>query len=128
MTNQAGLLLAFLFVAHFLGDFTPLASARMLDAKAKGTPLGPIALHALIHAVLVGIVVTAIARPAPLLILGAASIEFWTHLGLDWFKGRLGARNPAFADPVRRPFWTALGVDQLAHALVLVGIAALVLM
>ena len=31
---------------------TPLATARMQDAKARGTPVGPIALHALIHAVL----------------------------------------------------------------------------
>jgi hypothetical protein len=128
MSIQAGVLLAFLFVAHFLGDFTPLATARMQAAKARGTPVGPIALHALIHAILVGVVVVAIVRPDPLLILGAVTVEFWSHLGLDWLKGRLGARNPALADPGGRPFWTVLGLDQLAHALVLVGIAALVLM
>jgi hypothetical protein len=127
MSTQAGVLLVFLFVAHFLGDFTPLASSRMLDAKESGTPLGPIALHALIHSILVGIAVAAIARPEALLLLGAVAIEFWTHLGLDWFRGRMGARNPALSDPAGRPFWTALGLDQLAHALVLVGIAALVL-
>ena len=32
MSSQAAVLLAFLLVGHFLGDFTPLASARMRDA------------------------------------------------------------------------------------------------
>ena len=60
MTAQTMVLLAFLFVGHFLGDFTPLASARMQEAKLSGTPLGPIALHALVHAVLVGIALLAL--------------------------------------------------------------------
>ena len=128
MSSQAAALLAFLFVGHFLGDFTPLASARMQEAKLKGKPLGPIALHALVHALLVGIATVAIARPLPMIALGAVTIEFWTHLGLDWFRGKLGARRPALHDTGQPVFWTALGLDQLAHALVLVGIAVLVLM
>ena len=126
MSSQAAALLVFLFLGHFLGDFTPLATARMLEAKLSGTPLGPIALHALIQAVLVGIAVAAIARPVPIFLLAAVAIEFWTHLGIDWFKGRVSARRPAVADPGQSVFWTVLGIDQLAHALVLVGIAALV--
>ena len=127
MTTQAAVLLTFLLVGHFLGDFTALSTPRMQEAKRKGTPIGPIALHALIHAVLVGVAVGAIARPDPLIILGAVSIEFWTHLGIDWFKGKVSARRPAVADPDQSVFWTVLGLDQLAHALALVGIAALVL-
>jgi hypothetical protein len=128
MSSQAAALLAFLFVGHFLGDFTPLASARMQEAKLSGKPLGPIALHALVHALLVGIATVAIARPLPMIALGAVAIEFWTHLGLDWFRGRISVRRPALRDPGQPVFWTALGLDQLAHALVLVGIAVLVLM
>jgi len=128
MTEQAVVLLAFLFVGHFLGDFTPLASARIQEAKVAGRPLAPIALHSLIHAVLLGIAVAAIARPEPILALAAVTIEFWTHLGLDWLRGKMSARRPALGDPSQRIFWTALGLDQLAHTLVLVGIAALVLM
>jgi hypothetical protein len=128
MGAQVTVLLAFLLVAHFLGDFTPLASARMQEAKLSGTPLVPIALHSLVHALLVGVAVAAIARPVPMFILAAATIEFWTHLGLDWFRGKLSARRPALGDPSQRIFWTALGLDQLAHALVLVGIAFLALM
>jgi hypothetical protein len=128
MTDQAAILLIFLFLGHFLGDFTPLATARMLEAKLTGSPIGPIALHALVHSVLVGIAVAAIARPVPMLILAVVTIEFWTHLGLDWFRGRMTVRRPALGDPGQSVFWTALGLDQLAHAMVLVGIALLALM
>ena len=127
MTGQAVVLLSFLFLAHFLGDFTPLASARIQEAKASGTPLGQIAAHALIHSLLVGITVAAIARPVPMLIAAAVAVEFWTHFVLDWFRGWLGARRAALSDPSRQLHWTALGLDQLAHALVLVAVAALVL-
>lgn len=128
MSSPAAVLLAFLLVGHFLGDFTPLASARMQEAKLSGTPIGPIALHALVHALLVGVGVAAIARPLPMVALGAVAIEFWTHLGLDWFRGKMSVRRPALGDPSQPVFWTVLGLDQLGHALVLVGIAFLVLM
>ncbi|MFC1530646.1 DUF3307 domain-containing protein [Gemmatimonadota bacterium] len=127
MTIQAAVLLTFLLVGHFLGDFTALSTPRMQEAKRKGTPIGPIALHALVHALLVGVAVAAIARPDPMLLLGAVTVEFWTHLGLDWFRGRMTARRPALADPGQPVFWTVLGLDQLAHGLVLVGIASLAL-
>ena len=128
MTIQAAVLLTFLLVGHFLGDFTALSTPRMQEAKRKGTPIGPIALHALIHAVLVGVAVAAIARPDPMLLLGAVTVEFWTHMGIDWFRGRMSAQRPALADPGQPVFWTVLGLDQLAHGLVLVGIASLALM
>ena len=127
MTPVAAVLLGMLLVGHFLGDFTPLSTERMREAKQTGRPVGPIALHALVHAVLAGIAVGAIARPLPMLLLGAVAIEFWTHLGIDWLRGRLSVRYPAIGDADQRAFWAALGLDQLAHGLVLVGIAYLVL-
>ncbi len=75
-----------------------------------------------------GVAVVAIVRPVPMLILAAVAIEFWTHLGVDWFRGKMSVRRPALGDPNQRVFWTALGLDQLAHALVLVGIAFLALL
>jgi hypothetical protein len=128
MTPEVAVVLSFLLLGHFLGDFTPLSTERMRKAKQKGRPVGPIALHALVHAVLAGIAVGAVARPLPLLLVGAVAIEFWTHLGIDWLRGRLTVRYPAIGDTNERAFWTVLGLDQLAHALVLVGIAYLVLM
>lgn len=128
MTSQAAVLLACLFLGHFLGDFTPLANGRMQEAKRAGRPLGPIALHALVHTVLVGAAVVAIARPGWVLVLAASAMEFWSHFALDWVKGVMSARSPALGDPARPAFWRALGLDQLAHALVLVGISWLVLL
>ena len=126
MTGQSAALLAALLLTHFLGDYTPLASARMQDAKAAGTPVGPIAAHALIHAALLGLAVALIARPPVLIVIAAMAIEFWSHLALDWGKGRLGASHPALSDPGKQEFWTALGFDQFLHGLVLVWIVWLV--
>lgn len=127
MTVQAVGLLCVLFAAHFLGDFTPLASSRMQEAKARGSPVAPIAAHAAIHAVLVGLAVAVVARPGMGLLILAVALEFTTHLALDWLRGHLGARRPGLSDPGHQSFWTAMGLDQLGHALVLVGIAAMVL-
>lgn len=126
MTAQAIALLAFLLLGHFLGDFTPLSTPRMLEAKANGGPIAPIAAHAAVHAVLTGIAVLAIARPAPGLVATAVGIQFLTHLALDGGRAWIGVRRPALNDPATNAFWTALGLDQLSHALVLVGITALV--
>jgi len=127
MTAQAILLLSFLLIGHFLGDFTPLSTPRMLEAKASGGPILPIAAHAAVHAVLAGIVVAAIARPAPGLTAIAVGLEFATHLALDGARSWMCVRRPALRDPGTNAFWTALGMDQLSHVLVLVAIAALVL-
>jgi len=126
MSEQAAGLMAALLVAHFLGDFTPLATARMLEAKAVGRPIGPIAVHALIHAILVAIAVALAARPGWQMVGAAAAIEFWTHLVIDWTRGRMGAAMPALSESGDQQFWTVLGLDQLAHGLVLVWIALLV--
>lgn len=127
MTLTAIVLLVALLVAHDLGDFTPLATARIRQAKADGGPMGPIAVHAAIHAVLVGIVVLLVIRPPPAVLGIAMSLEFLTHFAIDASRARLGLRVPALADMRSNPFWWALGVDQLLHTSVLVAIAVFVL-
>ena len=72
------------------------------------------------------VAVLAIARPGLMVVGAAASIVFWTHLGIDVVRGRMGARRPELSDPTRQVFWTALGFDQLLHGLVLVWVAWLV--
>lgn len=123
MTDVGAGLLSSLFLAHFLGDFTPLSTRRMRDAKAVGRPAGPIAAHAGVHALLVGVAVMVAGPPNLFLLAGAMAWEFGTHLGIDWFRGRLGGRYPSLQDPRTRAFWTTLGLDQLAHYLVLLSIA-----
>jgi hypothetical protein len=126
MTGVGTWLVLSLFFAHFFGDFTPLSTDRMREAKLVGRPVGPIAAHAAVHALLVGLAVLMATRPALLLLVVAVVGEFATHLGIDWFRGRLGGRYPHLQDPGTQAFWTALGLDQLAHYLVLLGIASLI--
>ncbi len=127
MSGQALLLLAALLVAHYLGDFTPLANARMQKAKADGGPLLPILGHAAVHAVLVALAVLLVARPPASVVLIAGGIELGAHFVIDAARARIGLRVPVLGNPLDNPFWWALGLDQLLHGLVLLGIARLVL-
>ncbi|NIN71298.1 MAG: DUF3307 domain-containing protein [Gemmatimonadetes bacterium] len=124
MTSQAlGLLCGFL-VAHYLGDFSPLATPRMHEAKADGGPLSVIAAHALVHALLVAIVVILFSAPVSPAAATAAGVVFVTHFALDLTRSRLGSRFAALKDPGQNVFWYLLGLDQLAHLLILVALAA----
>lgn len=127
MSTTATALLVGLFVGHFLGDFTPLATARMQRAKAEGGPMGPIFAHAAVHAILVSITVWLVLRPPLPVVALAAAVELVTHFAIDGVRARIGVRVRALSDPASNPFWWALGLDQLLHGLVLIGIAVLVL-
>lgn len=125
MTTAAAALMAALLAAHCLGDFTPLATARIHQAKAEGGPLRYILLHAAIHAGLVGAVVLLLASPTTSVLALAIGIQLTTHFAIDAVRARLGVLVPALADARANPFWWALGVDQFLHGLVLVAIALL---
>ncbi len=127
MTGDALWLLGALFLAHYLGDFTPLLTARMLEAKAQGSPLKPIAGHAAVHGVLVGVAVAVLVAPAWSLLLAVCGIELGTHFVIDVTRARLARPFPALKDPNQGVYWYIFGLDQLAHMLVLLGLAALVL-
>jgi len=126
MTNQIALLLAGFFFAHYLGDFTPLSTPEMLAAKTNAKPMWLIAAHALVHAVLIGLVILIVAFPSWTILGLAAAIEFISHFVLDAGRAQLGRRVPELNNPSRNVFWYALGLDQFAHALVLIGLALLV--
>ncbi len=119
-------LMAALLFGHFLGDFSPLLTSRMLAAKESGAAPGWILGHAGVHAVLVGMAVMLVVAP-PVLVLGlAVLIELSTHFVIDVLRARVGVVRPEMQDPANRRFWFILGLDQLAHGLVLVGIAWMV--
>ena len=126
MTNQAAVLLAGFFFAHYLGDFTPLSTPRMLEAKTNGQPMWLIAAHALVHTGLVALVILAVAFPAWSILALAAAIEFVTHFDIDAGRAKLGQRLPEMNNPGHNVFWYALGFDQFAHAIVLIGLTLLV--
>jgi hypothetical protein len=123
MSGQAAALLAALLVAHYAGDFSPLVTARMLDAKRRASPIGPILAHASVHGLLVAGVVALLAQPALPILLVVAGAEFGTHFAIDMGRGRLMRRFAALRDAGSDAFWRLLGLDQLAHASVLVWIA-----
>lgn len=127
MSGAAAALVAALLFGHFLGDFTPLATPRMLAAKAVGKPVGPIVAHAFVHAVLtVGAVLLVSGLEVEALAV-AGGVQLGTHFLIDWSRGLAGARWKAVSEPGSQVFWTALGVDQFLHGAVLVAIAYLVL-
>lgn len=127
VTGEAvGLLCGFL-IAHYLGDFTPLATARMQEAKADAGPVLIIAGHAGVHALLAAAVVILVSGSVWPSAAIAAAVVLVTHFALDASRSMLGRRFPALNDPGDSAFWYLLGVDQLAHGLVLVAVAALIL-
>lgn len=127
MTAEATVLILALLVGHWLGDFTPLATERMTEAKADGGPLAPILGHAAVHGALTGAAVLAVVRPGAATLAAAVGVEFVSHFLLDAARARLGRRFAVLRDAGEQLFWTVLGLDQLAHVAVLTGIAALVL-
>jgi hypothetical protein len=126
LTPEAAWLLAFLLVGHFLGDFTPLSTPSMLKAKAVGSPVGPIAAHAAVHGGLVALAATLVTGPGLAVVALAAGLELVSHFAIDVGRGRLMHRYPRLGDPASSSFWSVLGLDQLTHGLVLVGLVLLV--
>lgn len=127
MSAEVAWLLAGLFTAHYLGDFTPLLTERMLAAKREGRPVGPMALHGIVHGALAAIAVGVTASPRLGTLGLAAAIVLASHFAMDLGRARLSARFPALRDSTRRAFWVSLGFDQLVHGLVLIWVATVVL-
>ena len=127
MTDQALILLVVLLLAHYLGDFTHLSTPRMLEAKATGRSISWIGIHAGVHAILVGIAVGVIVAPTSKVLLLAAVLEFATHFLIDTGRAKLCVSFPSCATTDHDGYWYLLGLDQLAHGLVLLAIAALVI-
>lgn len=126
MTGEAAGLLLALLLGHYLGDFTPLATEGMQEAKASGGPLVPIAGHAAVHGALTAAAVLPFALPRWELAALAGLVQLGSHLLIDGVRARLCASVAALRDPDHQLFWSLLGADQLAHGSVLVGIALLV--
>ena len=114
------LLLAALLACHYLADFV-LTLPAMIRAKADGSRLWPIALHAAIHGALIAVCL-AVYGAGWLLVTVLALLEFITHFAFDLAKARLTRRFAAFSDTTRRPYWLLFGLDQLLHQLVLITI------
>ena len=120
MTTTVLLTLFLLQACHWAADFTHLSTPWMLGAKAKGTPLWPIAVHAGVHAVLMAFVVGALGWGL-LAMGGIFMVEWGTHFLIDVGKGRLQAAYPALSQSQNPYHWWLFGLDQWLHQAVIVG-------
>lgn len=116
--DKSTLLLILLFVCHWLGDFTHLSRPFMLAAKRTGKPLGPILLHALVHAMLVFHACLLFVHPNEGIAAQAMVFQFITHATIDVLKGRCNVWFPALTNPTSYGHWYVFGFDQFLHALV----------
>lgn len=126
MTTGALLLIIALLLAHFLGDFTVLASARVQEAKARGGPLHVILGHAGFHGLLMAPVLFLFAH-RPISALIAVSVIGVSHFAIDVARAKLALRYARLADTSDKSFWTSLGFDQFLHGSALVWAAWYVL-
>ena len=113
-------LLIVLLVGHYLADFC-LTTPAMIRAKVDGRKVGPILLHAGVHALLVGVCLLVFGVPWKLLLFLMLA-ELVSHFLIDMVKGRLTARSQELADMQQKSYWMLYGFDQLLHLLVIVGI------
>ncbi|MCA0431089.1 MAG: DUF3307 domain-containing protein [Bacteroidetes bacterium] len=111
-------LLISLFICHWLADFTPLSTKRMLEAKKDGKKLIPILVHASVHATLMGLVMFYFIGISELS-LNLILFQLLTHFIIDVCKGRLNF-IPALQAPTNKLYWFVFGLDQLLHAIVIV--------
>ncbi len=123
MNDPGAALLAVLLiltVKHFVCDYPLQTSYQMKNKGTYGHPGG--LLHAGIHALGTSVAFIAI---TPTLALGAMIMvgEFIVHYHLDWAKENVIRREGWTAKDAN--FWLALGVDQLAHHLTYIAIAAI---
>ncbi len=115
-------MLIFLFICHWLADYTPLSRPFMLKAKMLGTPWYPIFLHAYAHGLLMSIpLYFAVGFNHNL--LGMVCFQIITHYGIDLWKGRMNGWFPALQSPANKWHWIVFGFDQLLHALVIIYMA-----
>jgi len=112
------ILLIALLVCHYLADFC-LTMPRMIRAKADGKELWPIALHAAIHAVLMGLCLLVYGAEWWLLLV-LMMVELCSHFAIDVLKAQISIRFPYWSDNWRKPYWMLYGFDQLLHQMVVV--------
>lgn len=115
-------MLVFMLICHYLADFV-LTTDKMIEAKSDGRQLGPIMMHASVHAVLMSCVVLLMLNGWECA-LAVFAIEAVTHFLIDTAKGRLTAHYPLLSDMHGKPYWMLFGFDQLLHLMVIVVICS----
>lgn len=112
-------ILIWLFVCHWIADYTWLSTSTMLAAKRFGKPLCPIFNHSCVHACLMAIPLT-IFIGYKILVPYLLLFQIGTHFLIDVWKGRMNGWFPKLQSPANKWHWVVFGFDQLLHALVII--------
>ena len=113
-------LFTLLILKHFIIDFPAQTPYQWMNKGTYGHPGG--ILHAGLHGF--GTVLCFVWwAPFASIILGI--MDMLIHYHIDWVKMNINKKYGWKAD-THPEFWTALGLDQLAHYLTYVGLIALV--
>jgi hypothetical protein len=104
-------LITALLIKHFICDY-PLQLKYMLEEKGSYLWTGGIH-HAAIHGAGTFIVFALFGMAE--LASTLAVIDALIHYHVDWIKSKVNSRFALKSD--QKNFWTALGLDQLAHQL-----------
>lgn len=111
-------LLVWLFLCHWLGDYSHLQTAAMIRAKATGKPAWLIFAHACVHGLLMLAVLLFYVHSQILIQLVAFQIG--THFLIDFWKSRMNTWFPAVKNPANQYHWLVFGFDQFLHHTVIV--------
>lgn len=112
--NEALVIAALLLVKHFLFDFPFQTQKEIANKGDYFNPAGTV--HSYKHGLATMAIFLFFAPWTLALVLGW--LDLMTHYHIDWAKMKLSKKLTA-AD---KKFWVYLGLDQLLHQLVYVGL------
>jgi len=116
-------ILTYLLVKHMLADFVLQGRYQYANKGRYGHPGG--LLHAAIHVALTMPLLLALRPNAPELYASVGAFELVVHYHIDYLKESW--TRGKHLTPEKAAYWHALGLDQLAHQLTYVAIAAYLL-
>lgn len=118
--DQGLLLLAALFVKHFVIDFPLQTPYQWMNKGNYGHPGG--LLHSLLHGV--GTYLCLMVY-APIAAVYLALMDTFIHYHIDWAKVKINSTY-GWKPDTDPQFWTLLGADQLLHALTYIVIVSMI--
>lgn len=102
------LILIGLFFCHLLADYTHLSTTWMLNAKKIGKPFIPIMVHAMVHALLMGIFLSCFGISN---VIWLMVFQFITHFLIDVWKGKMNVWFPNLQNNSNKWHWIVFGTD-----------------
>jgi hypothetical protein len=112
IAETAVIIIAFLFLKHFIVDFPLQGPFHYLNKGIYGHEGG--LQHAMLHGIGTSLVLVWFVNPFAASLFGI--LDFLIHYHVDWAKMNLN-RKLGYAPNTHEQFWWLLGFDQLIHSL-----------